>query len=139
MATTTTARTTWQGSLTEGTGTTELVTSQVASFPVNWKARAESGQGTTNPEELLGAALSACYAMALSNALTGDGFPPARLDVQAAVGFQPGTGVTGIALTVSGDVPGLDQAGFAAKAEWAKDNCPVSQALSGVPKTLTLV
>jgi osmotically inducible protein OsmC len=54
------------------------------------------------------------------------------------VDFQPGTGITGIRLRVSGDVPGLDEAGFAAAAEAAKAGCPVSQALAAVPISLTV-
>lgn len=139
MATTNTATTHWEGSLTEGSGTTELATSGVATFDVKWAARAEAGKGTTNPEELIAAALTTCYSMALSNKLSGEGHAPAALDVSADVTFQPGTGITGIALTVKGDVPGLSADQFAEQAEWAKDNCPVSQALKAVPKTLQIV
>ncbi len=138
MASKNTAHTTWQGSLMEGSGSTELVTSKVATFPVTWKARAESGEGTTNPEELIAAGLSTCYSMALSNALAQEGHAPTTLNVEATVTFVPGKGITEIHLDVAGDVPGLDHDGFVAKAEWAKDNCPVSQALASVPKTLTV-
>jgi osmotically inducible protein OsmC len=34
-------------------------------------------------------------------------------------------------LDVEGNVPGIDEAGFRAAAEQAKDNCPVSKALTG--------
>ena len=75
--------------------------------------------------------------MALSNGLGSAGTPPARLSTQAEVTFQPGTGITGIHLTVEGEVPGADEAAFTAAAEEAKANCPVSQALSGTTITLT--
>ncbi len=51
--------------------------------------------------------------------------------------FQPGTGITGIHLTVVGEVPGLDEDAFLKAAEDAKANCPVSQALTGTTITLT--
>ncbi|WP_341728356.1 OsmC family peroxiredoxin [Brooklawnia sp.] len=137
-ATTSTATTHWEGNLFQGKGTTELTTSQVASFDVSWGKRAEAGRGTTNPEELLAASLATCYSMALSNALAEDGHDPSSIDTQAAVTFVAGQGVTGITITVSGDVPGLDADGFKAKAEWAKDNCPISQALKAVPKQLEI-
>ncbi|MDN6020954.1 MAG: OsmC family peroxiredoxin [Acidipropionibacterium jensenii] len=133
-----TAHTIWNGTLFEGSGQTSLETSGVATFDVNWGKRAESGQGTTNPEELLAASLATCYTMALSNALSQDGHDPATIDTRAGVTFVPGEGVTQINLTVTGEVPGLDAAGFKEKAEWAKDNCPISMALRAVPKTLTI-
>jgi osmotically inducible protein OsmC len=76
--------------------------------------------------------------MALSNGLSKAGTPPTQLRTSAEVDFQPGTGITAIRLHVSGDVPGLDAAGFAAAAEAAKVGCPVSQALAAVPITLTV-
>lgn len=139
MATVSKATTRWEGSLFEGAGTTSLDTSEVATFPVKWAARAESGKGTTNPEELLAAAHATCYSMALSNALAKEGTPPASLETTAAVTFVPGTGITGIRITLRGDVPGLDRDGLVAKAEWAKENCPVSQALKAVPMELEVL
>ena len=138
MATTNIATTHWEGTLTEGHGRTELATSGVAGFDVRWAARAEAGKGTTNPEEVIAAAHATCYSMALSNKLAQDGTPANSLDTTAEVSFQPGEGITGITLRVKADVPGLDAAQFAEKAEWAKQNCPVSQALSGVEKTLEI-
>jgi len=136
MAVTSESRTTWNGSLTEGSGTTSLLSSQAASFDVTWAARSEGQSGITNPEELLGAAHSACYSMALSHALTGAGTPPESIEVTAAVTFVPGEGVTGSHLLVNARVPGLDDAAFAAFAEEAKTGCPISQALAGIPITL---
>ncbi len=136
MATTNTAFTHWEGTLTEGSGTTELQTSGVATFDVRWAARAEAGKGTTNPEELIAAALSTCYSMALSHGLTGNGTPPTSLDTTAQVSFQPGVGITGAHVKVVGTVPGIDAATFEKFAQDTVQNCPVSQALSGVEKTL---
>lgn len=136
MAVTSEATTLWFGSLTEGHGTTSLDTSDASEFPVTWAARSEGVAGKTNPEELLGAAHSACYSMALSHALTGAGFPPESLQVTAAVTFQPGEGITGSHLLVNATVPGLDAEQFATFAEEAKTGCPVSAALTGISITL---
>ncbi|MET8625477.1 OsmC family protein [Kitasatospora sp. NPDC004669] len=137
MATTRTARTAWEGNLLNGKGLVTFASSGIGEYPVSWPARAEEPNGKTSPEELIAAAHSACFSMALSNGLTKAGNPPAKLDTQADVTFQPGKGITGIHLTVTGDVPGLDEAGFAKAAEDAKANCPVSQALTGTTITLT--
>lgn len=136
MATSNTAFTHWEGSLFEGSGTTELRTSGVATFPVKWAARAEAGAGTTNPEELIAAAHATCYSMALSLALANNGTPAESIDTTAEVGFQPGVGITGSHLTVVGKVPGLTAEQFADFAADAKANCPVSKALTGIEITL---
>ena len=136
MAVTSEGRTLWHGSLIDGNGHTELRSSEAASFPVTWAARSEGATGKTNPEELIGAAHSACYSMALSHALSGAGHPPESLDVTAAVTFVPGEGITGSHLLVSAVVPGMDEATFQTFAENAKAGCPVSKALAGVPITL---
>ncbi|GAA1056515.1 peroxiredoxin [Agromyces luteolus] len=136
MALTSESTTVWTGSLLEGSGTTRLDSSKVAEFPVNWKARAEGEAGTTNPEELLGAAHSACFSMALSNILTQAGHTPESIQTTAAVTFQPGEGVTGSHLLVSARVPGVTEAEFEAFADDAKANCPISQALTGIPITI---
>ncbi|HET8958740.1 MAG TPA: OsmC family peroxiredoxin [Microcella sp.] len=136
MAVTSEATTLWFGSLTEGRGTTSLDTSDAAEFPVTWAARSEGVAGTTTPEELLGAAHSACYSMALSHALTGAGHAPESLQVTAAVTFQPGEGITGSHLLVNAKVPGITAETFAEFAEDAKKNCPVSAALAGISITL---
>ena len=136
MAVTSEARTLWQGSLVDGHGHTELRSSEAAGFPVTWAARSEGAEGKTNPEELLGAAHSACYSMALSHALAGAGFVADSLDVTAAVTFVPGEGITGSHLLVVADIPGLDDAAFQVFAEEAKTGCPVSKALAGITITL---
>jgi len=136
MATTSTAHTHWEGALTDGAGTVDLRTSGAATFDVRWSARAEAGQGTTNPEELIAAALSTCYSMALSHALAGKGTPPASLDTTVDVSFQPGVGITGAHVTVVGSVPGITADDFRAAADDTLDNCPVSKALAGIKKTL---
>ena len=136
MAVTSEATTLWFGSLMEGSGTTSLDSSDAGEFPVTWAARSEGVAGRTNPEELLGAAHSACYSMALSHALAGAGHAPESLQVTAAVTFQPGEGITGSHLLVSAKVPGLTAEQFQEFAEGAKSGCPVSRALTGIPITL---
>jgi osmotically inducible protein OsmC len=125
----------WTGDLMSGSG----VIGQVGSgafgpLDVSWTARAEESNGKTSPEELIAAAWAACFAMALSHGLAQGGTPPETLATSATVTFQPGEGIVKGALTVTGTVPGLDADGFQAAAETAKDNCPVSKALSGVPE-----
>jgi osmotically inducible protein OsmC len=136
MALTSEATTLWFGDLQTGSGTTSLDSSDAAEFPVSWQARSVGEVGKTNPEELLGAAHSACYSMALSNALGSNGTPPESLQVTAAVTFVPGEGIKGSHLLVSAKVPGMSDEDFQKFAEDAKANCPVSQALAGIPITL---
>ena len=138
MSVTSEASTTWKGSLTEGSGEIALESSNQGPFVVNWKARSEGSTSVTTPEELIAAAHSSCFSMALSNGLAKAGTPATRLETRADVDFQPGTGITEIRLHVRGDVPGLDADGFTAAAEDAKNNCPVSQALKAVPITLSV-
>jgi osmotically inducible protein OsmC len=136
MSVTSEATTLWFGDLKSGSGTTSLDSSDAAEFPVTWAARAEGVSGQTNPEELLGAAHSACYSMAFSNALATNGTPPESLQVTAAVTFDPAEGITGSHLLVSAKVTGLSDEDFQRIAEDAKKNCPVSRALAGIPITL---
>jgi lipoyl-dependent peroxiredoxin len=128
----------WEGSLLEGQGEIEFLSSALGSVEVDWKSRAGEGH-TTTPEELIAAAHSACYSMALSHALAGNGTPPSSVDTKADVTFVPGTGITGILLTVKAAVPGLTAEQFAAFAADAKTGCPVSAALTGTTITLDAV
>ena len=135
MATERRAEATWQGSLMDGSGRIENVTSGVlGGLDVTWTSRAEEPAGKTSPEELIAAAHATCFSMALSHGLAEEGHAPERLETAATVTFQPGEGITKIALTVRGQVPGLDQEGFEKAAEAAKDGCPVSKALASVPE-----
>lgn len=137
MATTRTATTTWHGSLIEGAGRVELDSSGLGGFDVTWASRANEPEGRTSPEELIGAAHSSCFSMAFSSALAKAGTPAASIQTRADVTFQPGEGITGIHLDVRGDVPGMTAEDFAAEAESAKINCPVSKALGGTAITMT--
>jgi osmotically inducible protein OsmC len=135
-----TARTAWNGSLQEGSGQVELSSSKVGTYDVSFPKRtADDAGGTTSPEELIAAAHSSCYAMALSSEIGKAGATPESLEVTAAVTLGQKDGaptITEIALTVRGEVPGLDAEGFAKAAQAAKVGCPVSKALSAVEITL---
>ncbi len=133
-----TASTAWNGDLISGSGSTTLETSQLGTMDLSWKARSEDAeQGTTSPEELIGAAHSACYSMQFSNMLAENDTPPTSMKTSAKVSFNAGEGgITGIALSVTAQVPGIEDADFQRLAEEAKQSCPVSKALAGVEITL---
>jgi len=137
-----TARTAWNGTLQDGSGQVELSSSNVGTYEVSFPKRAaDDAGGTTSPEELLAAAHSACFAMQLSANIGEAGGTPVALEVSAQVSLGPdkdngGFKLTGITLTVRGEVEGLDAAAFATAADAAKAGCPVSKALTGVPITL---
>jgi osmotically inducible protein OsmC len=128
------AKVQWQGDLQNGSGTIALVPSGAfGPLDVSWASRTEEPNGKTSPEELIAAAWAACYAMSLSLALARGGNPPEKLETSATVTFQPGEGIIKGVLTARGTVPGVDDSTFAEVAATAKDNCPVSRALAGIP------
>jgi osmotically inducible protein OsmC len=134
-----TAHTAWTGTLQEGSGRVELLSSGVGTYDVSFPKRAaEEAGGQTSPEELIAAAHSSCYAMQLSGLIAGAGGTPQTLDVTADVRLSPdpagGFRISAITLKVRGTVEGLDADGFKAAAEQAKATCPVSKALAGVDK-----
>src|SRR3954467_2044281 len=135
-----TARTAWNGTLQEGSGQVELSSSKVGTYEVSFPKRAaEDAGGTTSPEELIAAAHSSCYAMALSNEVAKAGGTPQALDITADVTLGQVDGaptITTIKLTVRGEVEGLDAAGFEQAAQAAKVGCPGSKGLTGVEITL---
>ncbi|MHA6796711.1 OsmC family protein [Pseudonocardia bannensis] len=136
-----TARTAWNGTLEKGSGQVELSSSKVGTYDVNFPKRAaDDAGGTTSPEELIAAAHSSCYAMQLSALIAEAGGTPEALDVTADVSLGPdpqgGFRITGIQLTVRGEVSDLDAAGFERAAQAAKEQCPVSKALTGTTITL---
>src|SRR3954452_8075981 len=119
MATQRRAEVRWQGSLLEGSGTIDSTTSGAfGGLGVSWKARSEDEHGgLTSPEELIAAAHAACFSMALSAGLARAGTPADELRTSATVTFQPGEGITHIALTVDGQVPGIEASAFEEAAE----------------------
>jgi osmotically inducible protein OsmC len=125
----------WEGGLREGHGEIRSAGSgALRSLPITWEARAGESGGKTSPEELIAAAHAACYCMALSNGLGQAGHAPQRLEASAICTFEVGEGgarIASVALSVSGRVPGVDEAEFRKAAEGAKEGCPVSKALQG--------
>jgi lipoyl-dependent peroxiredoxin len=129
-----TASVVWEGDLMSGGGTiTETGSGAFGNLPVTWKARTESSEGKTSPEELISAALASCFSMALSGALARGGNQPQKLEVSATTTFSldGGAKVDSIDLDVRGTVDGMDEAAFEEAARGAGENCPVSQALKG--------
>jgi osmotically inducible protein OsmC len=135
MAATRSATVTWNGTLAEGSGTVSSGTTDLfTDLPVSWSSRTEAPEGRTSPEELLAAAHASCFSMALAGGLVRGGTPPDHVHVSATVTFDKvgdAWTVTRSELDVVGVVPGLDEAGFDAAAQAAKDGCPVSRALAG--------
>lgn len=127
-----TANVTWNGGLIEGSGMLASVTSgAISNLPVSWKSRTEDPGGATSPEELIAAANAACFAMALSFGLASAGHAPEVLEVSATctLSLDGGPKITSMDIHVRGKVAGMDQAAFAAAAEGAGQNCPVSTVL----------
>lgn len=125
----------WEGKLKDGKGTFKAGSSAF-SGPYTFATRFEGKQGT-NPEELIAAAHAACLSMALSAGLEKAGKPATRIQTDAACTMEMVAGtptITKMELKVRGRVSGLDQAGFQKAAEEAKNGCPVSRALKGIPQ-----
>ena len=133
MASEKTARATWFGDLTGGSGQVSTDSEALSEESVSWSARAEGAEGVS-PEELIAAAHATCVSMALSHVLAEGGHAPTKLESSATATFDKtdeGLRMTKIQLQIEGEVDGLDEAAFREAAEGAKDNCPVSKALEG--------
>jgi len=129
------ATTAWEGDLAHGSGTVTGASGALADLPVTWASRTSRSEGKTSPEELVAAAHSSCFSMALAHGLSEAGNPPESLAVSAKVTFDEKDGaptVTTSEITVSGVVPGIDQAAFEQAAADAGRDCPISRALAGV-------
>src|SRR3954471_22575230 len=130
-----TANTVWEGSLAKGNGTLSVKSGATDDLAVTWASRTERSDGKTSPEELVAAAHSSCFSMALSHELSEAGHEPERLDVTSVVTLDLVDGaptVTTSKLTVRGKVPDIDQDEFEEAAQGAGKNCPISRALGGV-------
>jgi osmotically inducible protein OsmC len=130
-----TANTAWDGNLPRGSGTLNAGSGALKDLNVTWASRTQRSEGKTSPEELTAAAHSSCFSMALANELSEGGHDPEHLDVTAKVTLDEKDGaptVTTSELTVTGRVPGIDQAAFEQAAQAAGRNCPISRALAGV-------
>jgi osmotically inducible protein OsmC len=130
-----TATTSWDGDLVHGGGRVTGASGALDALAVTWASRTERSDGKTSPEELVAAAHSSFFSMALSHGLTEAGHPPEHLEVAATVTLDLVDGaptVTASDLHVSGLVPGIDQFEFSKAATDAGKNCPISRALAGV-------
>lgn len=124
----------WKGDLPSGQGSMSLG-SGAYTGAYSFRSRFESGEGT-NPEELIAAAHAGCFSMALSHGLASAGHKPERVHTTATVNLEKqdaGFAITRIGLVCEASVPGIDEATFRQQAETAKQNCPVSKALSATP------
>lgn len=132
----------WHGSGPKGDGKITTLSGAIKDQPysVNTRFQSEDGKAGTNPEELIAAAHSGCFTMALAFQLTNAGHEPTELKTVATVSMEKqdaGWTITGIHLDVEGKVPGVDAAKFDELANTAKKGCPVSRALSATPITMS--
>lgn len=129
----------WNGDLKGGKGVVSSASGALQNAPYSFASRFENAPAT-NPEELVAAAHAGCFSMALANILASEGHTPDEIRTTATVRMSLGEGgarVTSVHLETTGAVPGIDQAGFAAAAEKAKDNCPISKLLKPGLESLT--
>ncbi len=124
-----TAKANWKGNLKEGKGTLTTQTGILDNTNYNFKARFEEGEKGTNPEELLAAAHAGCFTMWVASVLTQKGFTPANLDTVATVTLENST-ITGVHLSITGSVPGINAEEFKAVTEESEKGCIISRALS---------
>jgi lipoyl-dependent peroxiredoxin len=131
------SRAAWQGGVEDGGGTINLGS---GAFEGTYSLRARVEESPeTNPEELIAAAHAGCFTMSLSNELTQAGHPPTQLDTTATVYLERGEEgfvIPRIHLETSGEVPGIDHAGFERWAREAERGCPVSKVLAAAEITL---
>ncbi|MEX1078153.1 MAG: OsmC family peroxiredoxin [Homoserinimonas sp.] len=134
-----TVETTWEGSLSNGSGTLSGTSGSLDGQPVTWAARTEQPGGKTSPEELAAAAHSSCFSMALAGALAEHKLTPTTLTVSSTVTLDKVDGaltVVSSALKVDGDVPGTDAAGFEGIVAEAAEGCPISRLFAGANITV---
>lgn len=126
------ATTVWENDVLNGSGKVSVASNAFPEVPVSWRGRTEGPGAITSPEELVAAAHASCYAMAFSSNLSRKGTPPQKLTVTAEVSFDKvgeGWKVTKSALSVTGNVKGIDSAKFQEYAKEAERSCPISNAL----------
>ena len=131
------AHATWEGDLRTGSGTFDLDTGAITGQAVTYASRFEQAgdEDKTSPEELIAAAHATCFSMALAGGLAKDGHDPRRLETDAVCTLEQGDAgyrIKSMHLSVRGQVDGIDEEGFKAAAQAAKEGCPVSNALGGV-------
>lgn len=126
------AKAIWRGTGKDGAGDLSTDSGVLAETPYSFKTRFENEKGT-NPEELIAAAHAGCFTMALAFQLQGAGYEPTELTTEAAISLDPdgqGFKISKSHLTLTAEVPGLDQVTFDRLAEIAEKNCPVSRVLN---------
>ena len=123
-----TATAVWNGSGKDGKGNLTTQSTTLKNTQYSYKSRFEEGVGT-NPEELIAAAHSGCFAMKLSFVLGGAGFTPDSLEVTSTVTLDNGV-ITSSHLDLKAKIPGISAEKFQECADDAKANCPVSKALN---------
>lgn len=134
----------WKGGLQDGTGTMSSFSGVLNNTPYSFKTRlvSEDGKAGTNPEELLAAAHSGCYGMAVSATMAQSGFTPDELSVNATLTLDTDTlSITAVDLQITGKVPGMSAEQFEKVADDAAKMCVISRALNPsiqVTKTATL-
>ena len=127
----------WEGAGKTGQGQVSTETGALKQHPYGFGSRFGDDRNGTNPEEIVGAAHAACFTMAFAFAAEKAGHPTEELDTTASVRLVKdgdGFAIDRIALTLKAKVPGMDDAAFQKLATEAKNNCPLSKALAGVPE-----
>ncbi|MGQ0712546.1 MAG: OsmC family peroxiredoxin [Gemmatimonadaceae bacterium] len=122
---------TWEGGLKGGKGSFKAESGIGGAY--SFGSRFENAPAS-NPEELLAAALAACYSMALSGGLEKNGTPPTRVATEVSCTVEKvgeGFKITKMHLVVRGKAPNVDAATFDRIAQATKDGCPVSQVFKG--------
>jgi osmotically inducible protein OsmC len=123
-----TASIVWKGPGKTGNGTITTQSKAMNQVPYAYNTRFEETPGT-NPEELIAAAHASCFSMKLSFVLGEKGFTPDSIQTTSEVTLEAGT-ITESKLTVNAAVPNITEEQFQECAKFAKENCPVSKALS---------
>ena len=131
----------WSGNLADGKGSLTTQSGALTDHAYSFKARFEDESGTsgTNPEELLAAAHAGCFAMQLSHLLAENGTPADNLEAKSVVTVEKVEGgfeIKSSALTLTGEVPGIEDQKFQELATKAKEGCPMSKALGAIEITL---
>ena len=128
----------WSGTLKEGKGKVALGSGLFeGAFSFDTRMGDEPG---TNPEELLGASLAGCYAMALNATLEKEGKPARSVNVEAKVFLgkdDAGFKINRIDLDARAEIDGIEDGEFQTIAENVKKGCPISRALAATQIELT--
>ena len=122
----------WSGDLRDGKGSVSTESDALDSYPYSYFSRYGEKPGT-NPEELLGAAHAACFAMSFVRMLGMAHFEPEQLSSTSEVVIDKdgdGFAITSVHLSVVAKIPGIDEATFQSIAVKAKAGCPVSKLMN---------